>query len=40
MYAVVFALTQALVYGMYAAAFRLGAYLIEIGDMTSIDVYR
>jgi hypothetical protein len=25
---------------MYAGAFRFGAYLIEIGDMEAIDVYR
>jgi hypothetical protein len=25
---------------MYAGAFRFGAYLIEIGDMEAVDVYR
>lgn len=39
-YSVIFALSQAVVYVMYAAAFRFGAYLIQVGDMSSTDVYR
>ncbi|XP_046678663.1 ATP-dependent translocase ABCB1-like isoform X2 [Homalodisca vitripennis] len=39
-YSVIYALSQAVIYIMYAGAFRFGAYLIEIGDMTPSDVYR
>lgn len=39
-YSVVFAVSQAVIYMMYAGAFRFGAYLIEIGDMAPTDVYR
>lgn len=39
-YSIVFALSQAVIYMMYAGAFRFGAYLIEIGDMAPTDVYR
>ncbi|XP_069683361.1 ATP-dependent translocase ABCB1-like isoform X3 [Periplaneta americana] len=34
------ALSQGLVYFMYAVSFRFGAYLIENNDMTAIDIYR
>ncbi|XP_026274262.1 ATP-dependent translocase ABCB1-like isoform X2 [Frankliniella occidentalis] len=39
-YSIVFALSQAVIYMMYAGAFRFGAYLIEVGDMAPTDVYR
>lgn len=39
-YSIVFAVSQAVIYMMYAGAFRFGAYLIEIGDMAPTDVYR
>uniref|UniRef100_A0A1B6CUX9 ABC-type xenobiotic transporter n=1 Tax=Clastoptera arizonana TaxID=38151 RepID=A0A1B6CUX9_9HEMI len=39
-YALVFSLSQVVVYLMYAGAFRFGAYLIEIGDMTATDVFK
>lgn len=35
-----FAFCQAVTYAMYAGAFYFGAYLIEIGDMEPVDVYR
>ncbi|XP_059477144.1 ATP-dependent translocase ABCB1-like isoform X2 [Neocloeon triangulifer] len=40
MYALVFSFSQAIIYMMYAGAFRFGAYLIEIGDMGPTEVYR
>jgi hypothetical protein len=40
LFAAVFSFSQAVIYAMYAGAFRFGAYLIEIGDMEAIDVYR
>ncbi|XP_065339675.1 ATP-dependent translocase ABCB1-like isoform X2 [Cloeon dipterum] len=40
LYAMVFSFSQAVIYLMYAGAFRYGAYLIEIGDMIPTDVYR
>lgn len=39
-YAVVYAVSQAVIYGMYSVAFRYGAYLVEIGDMSATDVYK
>lgn len=39
-FAAVFSFSQAVIYAMYAGAFRFGAYLIETGDMEAIDVYR
>ncbi|XP_014242218.1 multidrug resistance protein 1-like isoform X2 [Cimex lectularius] len=39
-YAIVFAISQSLVYMMYAAAFRFGAVLIEKDEMTPTSVYR
>ncbi|XP_075237871.1 ATP-dependent translocase ABCB1-like [Lycorma delicatula] len=39
-FAMVFSFSQAIIFVMYAAAFRFGAYLIEHGDMTPTDVYR
>ncbi|KAF4517428.1 hypothetical protein B566_EDAN005037 [Ephemera danica] len=40
LYALVFAFSQAIIYMMYGSAFRFGAYLIEIKDMTPTEVYR
>jgi hypothetical protein len=40
LFAAVFSFSQAVIYAMYAGAFRFGAYLIEVGDMEAIDVYR
>lgn len=39
-YAAVYAVAQAVIYGMYSVAFRYGAYLVEIGDMSATDIYR
>ena len=39
-YAVVFGVSQAVVYVMYAAAFRFGAYLIANDEMNPTQVYR
>lgn len=39
-YAIMYAVSQAVIYGMYSVAFRYGAYLVEIGDMLATDVYR
>lgn len=39
-YALAFAFSQGIMFLTYAAAFRLGAYLISTGDMTSTNVYR
>ncbi|XP_063233028.1 ATP-dependent translocase ABCB1-like isoform X2 [Bacillus rossius redtenbacheri] len=39
-YALVFAFSQAVIYVMYAGAFRFAAYLIENGDMETTNVYR
>jgi hypothetical protein len=36
----VYAFSQAVIYAMYAGAFRFGAYLIESRDMEAVDVYR
>jgi hypothetical protein len=40
LFAAVFSFSQAVIYAMYAGAFRFGAYLIETGDMEAVDVYR
>jgi hypothetical protein len=39
-FAAIFSFSQAVIYAMYAGAFRFGAYLIEIGDMEAVDLYR
>lgn len=39
-YAVMYAVAQAVIYGMYSVAFRYGAYLVEIGEMSATDIYR
>ncbi|XP_025418287.1 multidrug resistance protein 1-like [Sipha flava] len=39
-YSVMYAVSQAVIYGMYSVAFRYGAYLVEIGEMTATDIYR
>lgn len=39
-YAVMYAVSQAVIYGMYSVAFRYGAYLVEIGEMSATDIYR
>lgn len=40
LFAAVFSFSQAVIYAMYAGAFRFGAYLIETGEMEAVDVYR
>lgn len=39
-YAAVFGFSQAVIFMMYAGAFRFGAYLIDINEMTATEVYR
>ncbi|GLH02052.1 Multidrug resistance protein homolog 65 [Gryllus bimaculatus] len=39
-YSIIFGFSQTVIYMMYAAAFRFGSYLIEIGDMEPTNVYR
>lgn len=39
-YAIIYAISQAVIYGMYSIAFKYGAYLVEIGDMSATDIYR
>lgn len=39
-YSAMYAVSQAVIYGMYSVAFRYGAYLVEIGEMTATDIYR
>lgn len=39
-YSVMYAVSQAVIYAIYSVAFRYGAYLVEIGDMSATDVYR
>jgi len=39
-YAVMYAVSQAVIYVIYSVAFRYGAYLVEIGDMSATNVYR
>ncbi|KAG8222222.1 hypothetical protein J437_LFUL001420 [Ladona fulva] len=39
-YALVYSFSQGIIFMMYAAAFRFGAYLIEIQEMEPSDVYR
>ncbi|XP_076306500.1 ATP-dependent translocase ABCB1-like isoform X1 [Tachypleus tridentatus] len=39
-YAIAFAFSQGVMFLIYAAAFRLGSYLITIGDMDATNVYR
>lgn len=39
-YAITYAITQAVIYVMYSVAFRYGAYLVEVGDMSAINIYR
>lgn len=35
-----FSISQAIIYLMYAAAFKYGAKLVEIGEMHPSDIYR
>lgn len=39
-YGTAFAFSQAVVFLIYAAAFRYGAHLVQIDIMTPLDVYR
>nr|XP_042899922.1 uncharacterized protein LOC107456703 [Parasteatoda tepidariorum] len=39
-YALAFAMSQAIMFFTYAAAFRLGAFLVARNDMVAVDVYR
>lgn len=39
-FAVMYAVSQSVIYGMYSAAFKYGAYLVETGDMSATDIYR
>lgn len=39
-FAVMYAISQAVIYGMYSVAFRYGAYLVEVGEMSATDIYR
>jgi len=39
-FAIMYAISQAIIYGMYSVSFRYGAYLVEIGDMSATDIYR
>lgn len=39
-YGLVYAFSQGVIFIIYAGAFRLGAYLVAIEDMTPTDVYR
>lgn len=39
-FAIMYAVSQAVIYGMYSVSFRYGAFLVEIGDMSATDIYR
>lgn len=39
-FAIMYAVSQAVIYGMYSVSFRYGAYLVETGDMSATDIYR
>lgn len=39
-YGTAFAFSQACVFLIYAAAFRFGAHLVQVGIMTPLNVYR
>lgn len=39
-FAIMYAVSQVVIYGMYSVSFRYGAYLVEIGDMSATDIYR
>ncbi|XP_022176201.1 multidrug resistance protein 1B-like isoform X3 [Myzus persicae] len=39
-FAIMYGISQAVIYGMYSVSFRYGAYLVEIGDMSATDIYR
>jgi len=39
-FAMMYAISQAVIYGMYSVSFRYGAYLVETGDMSATDIYR
>lgn len=39
-YAFAFSFSQCVIYFMYAAAFRFGAFLVGIDEMIPLDVYR
>jgi len=39
-FAIMYAISQAVIYGMYSVSFKYGAFLVEIGDMSATDIYR
>ncbi|CAI6347628.1 unnamed protein product [Macrosiphum euphorbiae] len=39
-FAIMYAVSQAVIYGMYSVSFKYGAFLVEIGDMSATDIYR
>lgn len=39
-FAIIYAVSQAVIYVMYSVSFRYGAYLVEIGDMSATNIYR
>lgn len=40
LYSIMYGISQAVIYAIYAIAFRYGAYLVEIGDITAANMYR
>ncbi|KAL5234824.1 hypothetical protein ACI65C_002234 [Semiaphis heraclei] len=39
-FAIMYAVSQAVIYGMYSVSFRYGSYLVETGDMSATDIYK
>jgi len=39
-FAIMYGVSQAVIYGMYSVSFRYGAFLVEIGDTSATDIYR
>jgi len=39
-YGIAFAFSEAVIFAIYAGAFRYGAYLIQVESMEAVDVYR